>query len=349
MSKRKRKRITIIIVIALVAIAGTIFAQQHAGRNQLEWRTMPAGYRTIVSSISATGTINPVTQVSVGTEVSGRIERIYRDFNDVVRRGDLLARLDTTTLAMTLEEMRISMRTSQLTLNENRIELDRMTELHEANMVSGFELQRAQFNYEVASENVERARFAVQRAETNLNNALIHSPIDGVIVSRVVDEGQTVAAGLNAPTLFVIANNLDDMQIEAQIDEADIGRVRDGQRVLFSIDAFPERRFMGQVRQIRLNPIVEQNVVTYRVIISVSNPDQIIMPGMSANVQIIINEVPNVLAVQERALQFRPTREVWEAFGLRWEEELAGRVRGRTPMGGPGGMKIGRASCRERV
>ena len=184
-------------------------------------------------------------------------------------------------------------------------------------------------------ENVERANFAVQRAETNLNNAFIYSPIDGVIVSRAVDEGQTVAASLNAPTLFIIANNLDEMQIETQVDETDIGRVANGMRARFSIDAFPNMPFWGEVRQVRLNPIVESNVVTYKVIISFSNPEKLVMPGMTANVEIIINQINNVLAIQERALQFRPSKEVWESFGLKWDDSLAAtnRTRMRQPMG----------------
>ena len=336
---KKRKRILTIFITLLIVGAGIFYYQHTQNKNKLTWRTFPAGYRTITASISASGTINPVTKVNVGTEVSGRIERIYKDFNDYVKRGDLLAKLDTSTLEMTLEEMRINLRTAELSLNEHRIDLNRAKELFENNMIAQFELQRAQFNYDVSKENVERARFSVQRAETNIKNAFIHSPIDGVIISRAVDEGQTVAASLNAPTLFVIANNLEDMQIEAQIDEADIGRVEIGQRVRFTIDAFPGMGFNGSVRQVRLNPIVEQNVVTYRVIISISNPDRLIMPGMSANVQIIINQVDNVLAIHERAIQFRPSREIWEAFGLKWDDSLAmtGRARGRTPMGGPSG------------
>ena len=327
----------IIIIVIILAIAGAGFAYWHhtSSQSKLTWRTMPAGNRTITSSITATGTINPVTQVNVGTEVSGRIDRIYKDFNDRVRRGDLLARLDQTTLQMNLEDARIALRTAQLTANENRIDLNRARELFEQDMIAQFELQRATHTYELALASIERAQFAVQRAETNLNNALIYSPIDGVIVSRAVDAGQTVAASLNAPTLFVIANNLDEMQIEALIDETDIGRVATGQRARFSIDAFQDMFFWGDVRQVRLNPIVESNVVSYRVIISFNNPGQIIMPGMTANVEIIIDQRENVLAIQERAIQFRPSREVWESFGLQWDDSLAmsPRMRGRQPVG----------------
>jgi HlyD family secretion protein len=336
-----KKRITIIIIILAVCGGGFAYWTHINNRNPLTWRTMAAMNRTITSSITATGTINPVTQVSVGTEVSGKIDRIYKDFNDRVRRGDLLAVLDTTTLQMNLEDARIALRTAQLTANEHRIDLNRARELFEQEMIAQFEFQRAQHTYDLAVANVERAEFTVQRAETNLNNARIFSPIDGVIVSRAVDVGQTVAAALNAPTLFVIANNLDEMQIETQIDEADIGRIREGLRTRFSIDAFPDMFFFGEVRQIRLNPIVESNVVSYRVIISFVNPGRSIMPGMTANVEIIIDQRENVLAIQERAVQFRPTREIWESFRLEWDDSFAmtARMRGRMPMnaGGMGG------------
>jgi HlyD family secretion protein len=196
-------------------------------------------------------------------------------------------------------------------------------------MISQSELQRYEFSHQLSAENVEKARFSVQRAQTNLNNAMIYSPIDGVIISRAVDEGQTVAASLNAPTLFIIANNLDDMQIEVQIDEADIGKVKTGMRARFTVDAFRDRVFQGEVNQIRLSPIVESNVVTYKVIVSLTNPGSIIMPGMTANVEIIIDQKRDVLAIQERALMFRPSKEVWESFKLKWTDELANMNRPR--------------------
>ena len=328
-TKDMKKKIIIIIIIVAILGGGYYFWQYQKSKSGLTWRTAPAASRTVTSTITSTGTINPVIQVNVGTEVSGKIERIFKDFNDTVRRGELLARLDTSTLEMALEDTRIELRKAQLTANDNLIDLNRAKELFEQNMIPQYDLQRAQFSYDISVENVERANFSVQRAETNLNNALIYSPIDGVIVSRAVDEGQTVAASFNAPTLFIIANNLDEMQIEAQIDETDIGKVANGQRARFTIDAFPDMNFMGEVRQIRLNPIVESNVVTYKVIIAFLNSDKLIMPGMSANVEIIIDQVHNVLAIQERALQFRPSKEIWESFGLKWDDSLMATSRGR--------------------
>jgi HlyD family secretion protein len=336
----------------LLTIVGSIVGYMiyNNSKNKMTWRTVPSQNRTVTVSITATGTINPVTQVNVGSEVSGRIQRMYKDFNDHVKRGELLAVLDTSTLEMALADARIELRKAQLTANENRIDLETATELFSQNMIAQFELQRAQYTHELSLQNIEKARFAVQRAQTNLNNAKIYSPIDGVIIHRAVDEGQTVAASLNVPTLFIIANNLDEMQIEAQIDEADIGKVKEDMRARFSIDAFPDVSFTGRVRQVRLNPIVEQNVVSYKVIISLTNPEGIIMPGMTANVEIIIDQKRDVLAISERALQFRPTKELWDTFKLPWDDSYAqtGRVRqrpggsaGERPADGSGGGRPG--------
>jgi len=331
--KMKAKKIILLALFVIIVLSGGIYYwQSRASKSKTTWRIMAAESRTITESITASGTINPVIQVNVGTEVSGKIEKIYKDFNDRVKKGELLAKLDTQTLEMALEDARIELRKTQLTVTENAIDLNNLKVLFAENMVSQYELQKSQYTYDVSVENLEKAKFAVQRAETNLNYAIIYSPIDGVIVSRAVDEGQTVAASFNAPTLFIIANNLDDMQIEVQIDEADIGRVKNGLRARFTVDAFPDRVFRGTINQVRLSPIVESNVVTYKVIVSLTNPDQIIMPGMTANVEIIIDQKSEVLAIQERALMFRPSKEIWESFGLTWTEELAnaGRSRQRT-------------------
>jgi len=336
----RKKTIRYTVIVAIIIIAIIVYVQYTKSHNAYSWRTAPAQLRTVTVNITASGTINPVTQVNVGTEVSGKIARLYKDFNDTVKKGELLAKLDTSNLEMALEDARIELRKAQLSANENLIDLNSAKELYEQDMVALYELQRTQYTYDVSLENIEKAKFNVQRAETNLNNAIIYSPIDGVIISRAVDEGQTVAASLNAPTLFIIANSLDEMQIEAQIDEADIGKVKNDMRARFSIDAFPERNFYGRVRQIRLNPIVEQNVVSYKVIISLNNPDRVIMPGMTANVEIIIDQKQNVLTISERATQFRPSKEVWDAFKLPWDESLASS--GRATRQRSGGQGSGR-------
>lgn len=202
-------------------------------------------------------------------------------------------------------------------------------------MISEYELKQAQYTYDLSQANLARSEFSVQRSQKNLDNAYIYSPIDGVVTSRNVDEGQTVAASLNAPTLFIIANKLSEMQIEAYIDEADIGKVNEGLQVRFTVDAFTQRNFLGTISQVRLNPTSEQNVITYPVIISIQNPESLLLPGMTANLEIIISENPNVIAIQERALQFRPTQEIWESMGLDYTKIQTAASSKQTHSAGP--------------
>ncbi|MDD4155165.1 MAG: efflux RND transporter periplasmic adaptor subunit [Candidatus Cloacimonetes bacterium] len=332
----KKKFITGLVIVLVVVLSIFVWFSNR-GSNKLQWRVFNVSKTTIIESITATGTINPVSQVEVGTEVSGKIEHIYKDFNDYVSKGELLAKIDTQTLEMNLEEAKIELKKYQLTAQENLIDLNSTQELFDKEMIPRNDLQKAQYTYDLSLENIKKAEFTVQRAQTNLDNAYIYSPINGVIISRAVDEGQTVAASLNAPTLFLIANNLDEMQIEALIDEADIGKLNTGLSTRFTVDAFDNRTFSGKVKQIRLNPISEQNVVTYKVIIAINNPDRILMPGMTANVEIIINQKQDILAIQERALQFRPTKELWDSFGLKWDDSL---LSGRRKANNSYGQKI---------
>lgn len=311
-----KKVVSFIIVIIVIALVGVGYWQFKAKKKASDWRTFITSRTTITQTITSIGTVDPITQVDIGTEVSGKIEKLYKDFNDPVKKGELLAKLDTETLEMSLEESKIDRNRSRLTVENNLDDLENKQELFEQEMISEYELKQAQYTYNLSVENLARSEFSVQRAQKNLNNAYIYSPIDGVVTSRNVDEGQTVAASLNAPTLFIIANKLEEMQIEAYIDEADIGKVKEGLPVRFTVDAFANKRFSGTISQVRLNPTSEQNVITYPVIISIQNPDTILLPGMTANLDIIISEHPNVIAIQERALQFKPTQEIWESMGL---------------------------------
>ncbi|MCB5248755.1 MAG: efflux RND transporter periplasmic adaptor subunit, partial [Candidatus Cloacimonadales bacterium] len=276
---------------------------------------------------TATGSLNPYVLVNVGTEVSGKIEKLYKDYNDPVRKGELLAKLDTEILATSLEAARGDLAKNQTALEEAELDYNLQNELFEQHMSPEYDLKKARFKMQNAQQNLANARLSLQRAEKNLANAHITSPIDGVIVSRAVDEGQTVAASLNSPTLFIIANNLDKMQITAGVDEADIGKISLGMPVEFTVDAHPNQRFEGSVQQIRLNPTNESNVVTYNVIIDASNPQNKLLPGMTTNVTFIINSRQGVLRIPESATRFRPSKEIWELFGLKWNDELlnAGR------------------------
>ncbi len=304
------------LIILIIGLIGAGYWKFKNKTNAMEWRVFKTGRTTITQTITSIGTINPITKVDIGTEVSGKIERLYKDFNDSVKKGDLLAKLDTETLEMALEEAKIELNRSRLTLENNSDDVDKKQELFDQNMISEYELKQAKYTYNLSVQSLAKAEFSVQKAQKNLTNAFIYSPIDGIVTSRNVDEGQTVAASLNAPTLFVIANKLDEMQIEANIDEADIGKVKEGLPVRFTVDAFTQKRFKGTIKQVRLNPSSDQNVITYPVIISIQNPGNILLPGMTANLEIIISEKPNVLAIQERAMQFKPTQEIWESMGI---------------------------------
>jgi len=277
--------------------------------------------------VTAIGSINPYVLVNVGTEVSGKIEKLYKDYNDPVRKGELLAKLDTEILATSLEAARGDLAINQTALEEAELDYSLQSELFERNMSPEYDLKKARFKLQNAQQNLANARLSLQRAEKNLANAHITSPIDGIIVSRAVDEGQTVAASLNSPTLFIIANNLDKMQITAGVDEADIGKITMGMPVEFTVDAHPNQHFEGSVQQIRLNPTTESNVVTYSVIIDATNPDRLLLPGMTTNVTFIINSRDNVNRIPESATRFRPSKEIWELFGLKWDDALlnAGR------------------------
>ncbi len=323
-----------LLIIIVIILAYVIYKGYKAKMNKPEWKLEQVEKSSIREVVTASGTINPVMSVEVGTEVSGTIEKIYKDFNQTVKKGDLLAKIDTETLELNLEEVKSNLAVAESSAREAKIDYDLLKELVNKKMAAEYDLQKAEIKYDQSKEAVTRAKLSYQKAKKNLDNAYIYSPIDGVIVSRNVEEGQTVAASLNAPTLFVIANNLKEMQIDASVDEADIGKINLNMPVRFTVDAFSEESFRGKVQQVRLNPTNESNVITYTVIISISNPDMLLLPGMTANVRIIVNEKEDILTVSSRALQFKPSKEVWESFGLVWNDSLLARGRN----GGMGSM-----------
>lgn len=316
----------IIIVLVLVALVMG-YSSYRKKKNRPEWRTEKPSYGDIREVVTATGSLNPYVLVEVGTEVSGKIEKIYKDFNDTVKKGELLAKLDTELLRTSLESSKADLAKAQTSAEEAGLDMDNLKELVKRNMAPEYDLRKAEFKHQQAQQTLATARLNLQRAQKNLDNAFITSPIDGVIVARSVDEGQTVAASLNAPTLFKIANNLDKMQITANVDEADIGKVKLGLPVEFNVDAYPSMPFQGEVQQIRLNPSTEQNVVSYSVIIDADNPGRVLLPGMTTNVTIVIQSKQNVMRIPETATRFRPSKEVWELFGFKWEDDLISKAR----------------------
>lgn len=317
-----KKYIKYIVIILVIAAAILAFNKYRKAKNAPEWRTDKPSSGSVREVVTSTGSLNPYLLVDVGTEVSGKIEKLYKDFNDPVKKGDLLAKLDTEILSTSLEASRGDLAKAITAMEEAKLDVDLLTELFRQDMTPEYDLQKAVFRYQTAQQNVANARLNLQRAQKNLDNAYITSPINGIIVSRNVDEGQTVAASLNSPTLFVIANNLDRMQIKANVDEADIGKIKVDMPVEFSVDAYPMQRFTGSVQQIRLNPTSDSNVVSYSVIIDATNPNRLLLPGMTTNVTFIIQAKESILRIPELATRFRPSKEIWELFGLKWDEEL---------------------------
>lgn len=295
--------------ILVLGAAGFYWIENSSG-SKITYRTEKVDRGDVVVSISATGTLNAVTTVQVGSQVSGTIAKLYVDFNDEVKEGQLIAQLDPTFLRASVSEQRANVERAKAQVQEARRNMDRTSELFAKQLVSQADMDAATTALESASASLKQAEAALERAEVNLRYATIRAPISGVVISRDVDVGQTVAASLQAPTLFTIANDLRKMQVEASIDEADIGNVKVGQHVTFRVDAYPQDVFEGVVSQVRLKPITTQGVVTYVVIIAVDNPQQKLMPGMTATVTIEVEKREDVLRVPLLALRFTPPEDV---------------------------------------
>lgn len=292
---------------AIVIIILVIWFLSGGKKEQkVEFETVKVERQDIHTSITATGTIEPVTSVTVGTQVSGIVSKLYVDYNSIVKKGQVIAELDKTNLISELNRSRADLTSAQSTLSYELANFNRYKTLHDKGLVSADEFESARLSYEKARQTVASSRESVRKAETNLGYATITSPIDGVVLSKAVEEGQTVAASFNTPELFTIAQDLTDMRVIADIDEADIGGVQEGQRVSFTVDAFPDDHFEGKVTQVRQQATTSSNVVTYEVVISAPNNDLKLKPGLTANVTIYTMEKNNVLAVPSKALRFTP-------------------------------------------
>ena len=295
------------IVIGLVAlVAAYLLLSGGKKKETVSFSTAKVEIADIHTSITATGTIEPVTSVTVGTQVSGIVSKLYVDYNSVVKKGQIIAELDKTNLISELNAQKANLASAQSSLNYQQSNYNRYKTLYDKGLVSADEYETAHLSYLQAKEQVATARESVQRAQTNLGYATITSPIDGVVLSKSVEEGQTVASSFSTPELFVIAQDLTDMRVIADIDEADIGGVKEGQRVSFTVDAFPDDLFNGEVTQVRQQATTESNVVTYEVVISAPNNDLKLKPGLTANVTIYTLEKNGVLTVQAKALRFMP-------------------------------------------
>jgi HlyD family secretion protein len=305
----KKKYWILIISIVVLAAVGAWFLFGKKGTAAIQWRTGKAEMGDLKVVVTATGTLQADTTVQVGTQVSGIIDKILVDFNSVVKKGQVVALLDTTYLAASVEDAASSMYRAQVQVNLTKRNYDRNKQLFDEKVIAQSDYDQSLSDYETAQGNARSAKSALDRAKINLKYATIVAPVSGVVISRNVDRGQTVAASFSTPTLFAIANDLTKMQVQASIDEADIGKIQNGQDVTFTVDAYPELTFTGTVSQIRLQPTILQNVVNYTVIIDVPNPDKKLMPGMTANITVKIQEALGVLKIPASALKFWPPQD----------------------------------------
>lgn len=310
----KKKTIIIIgVVVVVLVIAGILLIS--SGKKEAQINTAVVEEKNIELSVTATGYLQPVDKVDVGTQVSGVIEKIFVDFNSHVKKGDLLAELDKSTLSEKLTQANASLVSSQSDLTYARQSYDRVKQLYDVKAATEASFEEAVNRLDQAKTAVANAKANVHQAQVNLSYAEIYSPIDGVVLDRSVDQGQTVAASFNTPTLFTIANDLKKMQVEADVDEADIGQVRLGQSVNFTVDAYTDETFQGLVNQIRLQPTVTSNVVTYTVIIEAPNPEEKLFPGMTASVTIITDSEKGI-GIPTEALNFHPSADVMKELNI---------------------------------
>lgn len=275
-------------------------------KSEFTYKTAEAVVQDITTSVTATGTIEPVTSVTVGTQVSGIVSKLYVDYNSIVKAGDVIAELDRTNLMSELSSAKASLNSAQSELDYQKANHERYKTLHEKGLISANEYEQVRLSFIKAQQTLTNHKENVKKAQTNLGYATITSPIDGVVLSKAVEEGQTVASSFNTPTLFTIAKDLTDMRVIANVDEADIGEVKEGQRVTFTVDAFPEDTFEGFVSQVRQEAAAESNVVTYEVVISAPNEDLKLKPGLTANVNIFTLEMKDILTIPNKALRFTP-------------------------------------------
>lgn len=309
MKKLKISKVWIAMtVVVIIAVAAWALSGEKE-KEEINFKQEKVSLQTLQNSVTATSTIEAVTSVTVGTQVSGIVNKLYVDYNSQVKKGQVIAELDKTNLLSELNTAKANMASAQSQLNYQSANMKRYQTLYQKGLVSADDYENALLTYRQAKEQVATAKEQVQRAQTNLGYATITSPIDGTVISKSVEEGQTVAASFNTPELFTIAKDLTNMQVVADVDEADIGAVKEGDRVTFTVDAYPDDTFEGTVKQVRLQATTTNNVVTYEVVISAQNADLKLKPGLTANVTIYTQERTGVLAVANKALRFTPTKE----------------------------------------
>ncbi len=314
----KKKTMVWIAVVAIVAVAIGIFIFGGNGKSKqtIAFETVKIARGNVAESITATGTVKPVTEVEVGTQVSGIIDKLYADYNTEVKKGQLIAEMDRVTLNSELQSAQAQYSSAKADFEYQTKLYERNVALHDKQLISDQDFEQYEYNYLNAKSQLQNTEASLAKARRNLSYATITSPIDGVVISREVEEGQTVAAGFETPCLFVIAADMTQMEVVADVDEADIGGVQEGQRAVFTVDAYPDDTFEGVVKQVRMgstsssSSTTTSTVVTYEVVIAASNPDLKLMPRLTADVTIYKNEHDNVLSVPNKALRFTPTKEL---------------------------------------
>jgi len=317
-----KKKVIIGVCCVVLLCAGIYFFMRKPSSGKMHLATVKASRNSITNTVSASGTIEPVTKVDVGTQVSGIIDKIYVDFNSEVKKGQVIAEMDKVNLLADLKAKEADLATSKNELDYQEKNFARSNALNDKQLISATDFETATYNYNRAKSSYESLVASMQRVRRNLEYATITSPIDGVVINRAVEEGQTVAAGFSTPTLFTIANDLTQMRVIADVDEADIGNVADGQKVTFTVDAFPNDVFEGKVTQVRLEAKTTSNVVTYQVVISAYNPDLKLKPGLTALVNIYILERNNILTVPNKAFRFIPDKKELQAMNIKVEEDI---------------------------
>ncbi len=305
-----RAKILIPLLLLFGLIGTSIYFQRKAEESKSErYRTIAVDRGAVIQRITANGTLNPVTVVSVGTQVSGTVTKLYTDFNNTVKANQVILELDPALIKANLAQFDASLRSAEATARLAESTLKRNRELVQKGFISSQTLEQNTKELDVANASVAQVKSQLDREKTNLSYTIIRSPIDGIVIDRKIDVGQTVAASFSTPTLFQIAKNLEEMQIDTSVAEADVGSVRQGMPVRFTVDAYPERDFQGKIRLVRLNPTIQQNVVTYNVVVDVNNEGSLLKPGMTAQVSFVANQRDDVVRIPNGALRFKPPKD----------------------------------------
>jgi len=303
---KRRKNIKKAVYVIITSLVFFVAPSCHKGEKAYSFETAIVTKGSIINTITATGTIQADTTVLIGTQVSGVIKKIYVDFNSHVKKGQLLAELDKTPLQTQVQQAQASLDDSKSEVEYQQASYERFKALLDKKLVAQADYDQVKYSYNKALANLKTAQAGFDKAKVNLGYASIYSPIVGIVLNRAVDQGQTVAASFSTPNLFTIGNDLTQMQVQANVDEADIGQLKTAQPVDFTVDAYPNEIFKGSVRQMRLQPVVTSNVVTYTVIVNAPNPEKKLMPGMTANITVLVQKVDSVLTVPGKALRFTP-------------------------------------------